>query len=121
MSCTASPGSALPLDHVWHAAAAAGTIVAVSCGILVVLFLIQRNGTSKIGYAFSPIMLAFLLFNGGVGAYNIGKHDASVFKVKFDISEHDRHHDQQRGGTRSSVGRWLAAAYVEESSRLRLI
>jgi K+ transporter len=61
--------------------AAAGTIVAVSCGILVVLFLIQRNGTSKIGYAFSPIMLAFLLFNGGVGAYNIGKHGASVFKV----------------------------------------
>lgn len=57
--------------------AAAGTIVAVSCGILVVLFLIQRNGTSKIGYAFSPIMLAFLLFNAGVGAYNIGKYGAS--------------------------------------------
>ena len=48
-----------------------------------VLFLIQRNGTSKIGYAFSPIMLAFLLFNGGVGAYNIAKHGASVFKVNL--------------------------------------
>ena len=79
-SCRLSAGGPLLLIQLWHAAAA-GTVVAVSCGILVVLFLIQRNGTSKIGYAFSPIMLAFLLFNSGVGAYNIGKYGVSVFKV----------------------------------------
>lgn len=60
---------------------AAATIVAVSCGILAVLFLVQRNGTAKISYAFSPIMLAFLGLNAGVGAYNIGKHNPAIFKV----------------------------------------
>ena len=30
-------------------------IVGISCGILVALFLIQRFGTSVIGYLFSPI------------------------------------------------------------------
>lgn len=59
----------------------AGTVVAISCGILAVLFLIQRNGTSKIGYAFSPVMLSFLVFSAGVGAYNIGMYSPSVFKV----------------------------------------
>lgn len=30
-------------------------IIGISCGILVALFLIQRNGTSKIGFLFSPV------------------------------------------------------------------
>lgn len=45
------------------------TIVGVSCAILVLLFLIQPFGTSKIASSFAPIVIIWLLFNLAFGIY----------------------------------------------------
>ena len=45
------------------------TVVGATCGILVVLFLIQPLGTSKIGSSFAPIVMIWLLFNFSFGVY----------------------------------------------------
>ena len=45
------------------------TIVGVSCAILLVLFLIQPLGTSKIGTMFAPIVIIWLIFNMSFGIY----------------------------------------------------
>jgi len=75
-----------------------GTIVGTSCAILVVLFLIQPLGTTKIASTFAPIVIIWLLFNLIFGIYvctegslilenlltstqNLAVHDASVLKA----------------------------------------
>lgn len=45
------------------------TVVGVSCAILIVTFLIQPFGTSKIASAFAPIVIVWLLFNLTFGIY----------------------------------------------------
>jgi KUP system potassium uptake protein len=57
------------------------TIVGVTCVILVVLFLIQPFGTSKVGTAFAPIVIIWLLFNLCSGIYNLAVHDYTVLKA----------------------------------------
>ncbi|KAJ0132114.1 Vegetative incompatibility protein HET-E-1 [Fusarium oxysporum f. sp. albedinis] len=56
-------------------------IVGVTCSILVLLFLLQPLGTSKIGTFFAPIVLIWLLFNLGVGIYNFIEYDHTVLKA----------------------------------------
>lgn len=57
------------------------SIVGISCGILVALFVIQPFGTSKIGTAFAPIVTIWLLFNLCAGIYNLVLHDYTVLKA----------------------------------------
>lgn len=57
------------------------TIVGTTCAILVCLFLIQPLGTSKIGSAFAPIVIIWLVFNLSFGIYNLVYFDASVLKA----------------------------------------
>lgn len=57
------------------------TIVGSTCAILICLFLIQPLGTSKIGSAFAPIVIIWLLFNFSFGIYNLVKFDHSVLKA----------------------------------------
>ncbi|KAJ5833421.1 potassium transporter 19 [Penicillium riverlandense] len=57
------------------------TVVGVSCAILVVTFLIQPFGTSKIASAFAPIVIVWLLFNLTFGIYNLVKYDALILKA----------------------------------------
>ncbi|SPJ70349.1 probable potassium transporter hak-1 [Fusarium torulosum] len=57
------------------------SIVGISCGILVALFVIQPFGTSKIGTAFAPIVTIWLLFNLCAGIYNLVVHDYTVLKA----------------------------------------
>jgi KUP system potassium uptake protein len=45
------------------------TIVGVSCGIIVVLFLVQPLGTTKLASSFAPIVIVWLLFNMAFGIY----------------------------------------------------
>lgn len=45
------------------------TIVGVSCAILVLLFIIQPLGTTKIAGSFAPIVIVWLLFNFAFGIY----------------------------------------------------
>ena len=58
-----------------------GSIVGISCAILVVLFLIQPLGTSKISSGFAPIVVIWLLFNAVFGIYNLAMFDHSVLKA----------------------------------------
>jgi KUP system potassium uptake protein len=58
-----------------------GTIIGVTDAILVILFLLQPLGVSRLTFAFSPIIVIWLLFNAAFGAYNLVKHDAGVFKA----------------------------------------
>ncbi|KKK23490.1 hypothetical protein P175DRAFT_0529378 [Aspergillus ochraceoroseus IBT 24754] len=56
-----------------------GTVIGVTDAILVVLFLIQPLGITKITLAFSPIVIVWLGFNAVFGIYNLAKYDAGVF------------------------------------------
>lgn len=57
------------------------TVVGTTCAILILLFLIQPLGTAKIGSAFAPIVIIWLLFNLCFGIYNLAKFDYSVLKA----------------------------------------
>jgi KUP system potassium uptake protein len=56
-------------------------IIGITCGILIFLFAIQPFGVSKIGMAFAPIVIVWLLFNFCFGVYNLVHHDHSVLKA----------------------------------------
>lgn len=46
-----------------------------------VLFGIQRFGTSKVGVMFSPILALWFLSLGSIGMYNVLKHDITVLRA----------------------------------------
>eukprot|EP01018_Ginkgo_biloba_P031856 Gb_04121 [translate_table: standard] len=56
-------------------------VVGVSAVILILLFLLQRFGTSRVSFLFSPIMVCWFISTASIGAYNIGKHYPGVFKA----------------------------------------
>ena len=58
-----------------------GTIVGVSCAILIVLFLVQPLGVHRISSAFAPIVIIWLLFNASFGIYNLVVYDWRVLKA----------------------------------------
>ncbi|KAL2535554.1 Potassium transporter 5 [Forsythia ovata] len=49
--------------------------------VLVLLFMVQRFGTDKVGYSFAPIICVWLLLIAGIGVYNIFKFDTLVVKA----------------------------------------
>ncbi|XP_038688520.1 probable potassium transporter 17 isoform X2 [Tripterygium wilfordii] len=56
-------------------------VEAFSSIVLVVIFLMQKFGTSRVSFLFSPIMLAWTLSTPVVGIYNITRHYPSIFKA----------------------------------------
>ncbi|EPE05218.1 potassium transporter [Ophiostoma piceae UAMH 11346] len=56
-------------------------IVGISCAILVFLFLLQPFGTARLGTAFAPIVVVWLLFNLACGIYNLVVFDHTVLKA----------------------------------------
>jgi KUP system potassium uptake protein len=58
-----------------------GTVVGVTAAILILLFLIQPLGTSKIASGFAPVVIIWLGFNAVFGIYNLIKFDHSVLKA----------------------------------------
>jgi KUP system potassium uptake protein len=56
-------------------------IVWISVVILVGLFVIQRYGTDKMGYTFSPIIAIWFALIAGIGIYNFFKFDPMVIKA----------------------------------------
>lgn len=58
-----------------------GAIIGITDAILILLFLVQPFGITKITVAFSPIVIIWLAFNAVFGIYNLAKYDASVFKA----------------------------------------
>ncbi|KAK2014549.1 potassium uptake protein [Colletotrichum eremochloae] len=57
------------------------TIVGTTCGILVLLFLIQPFGTTKLASTFAPIVIIWLGFIGAFGIYNLVMYDYTVLKA----------------------------------------
>ena len=56
-------------------------VLGTTNAILVFLFALQPLGISKMTFAFSPIIVIWLLFNAVFGIYNLVHYDASVFKA----------------------------------------
>ncbi|GJM91980.1 hypothetical protein PR202_ga08403 [Eleusine coracana subsp. coracana] len=56
-------------------------VVILSVVILVLLFLIQRFGTSKVSFSFSPIMLLWFGSIAVIGVYNMFKYHPPVLKA----------------------------------------
>ncbi|KAI4304872.1 hypothetical protein MLD38_040333 [Melastoma candidum] len=55
--------------------------VLISCGIFVVLFMVQRFGTDKVGFSFAPIIMVWFMFISLIGLYNLFKHDIGVLRA----------------------------------------
>lgn len=53
----------------------------VSVIILIVLFMVQRFGTDKVGYSFAPIICVWFSLIAGIGVYNFISFDPSVAKA----------------------------------------
>ncbi|OAY78640.1 Potassium transporter 5 [Ananas comosus] len=58
-----------------------GKIAGISIIILIFLFAVQRFGTDRVGYSFAPIILVWFLLIGGIGTYNIFKHDIGILRA----------------------------------------
>ncbi|EMC95812.1 hypothetical protein BAUCODRAFT_34580 [Baudoinia panamericana UAMH 10762] len=57
------------------------TVVGTTCGILVLLFVIQPFGVTKIGSVFAPIIILWLACLASFGIYNLVHHDWRVLKA----------------------------------------
>ncbi|SBV97138.1 putative potassium transport system protein kup 2 [uncultured delta proteobacterium] len=62
-------------------AAADPFVVPITCVILVVLFLLQKHGTARIGNVFGPVMLLWFATLAGIGIINILKHPTVLLAV----------------------------------------
>ncbi|VAH84081.1 unnamed protein product [Triticum turgidum subsp. durum] len=58
-----------------------GQIAGIAIGILIVLFLVQRFGTDKVGYTFGPVIFIWFILIAGIGIYNLIKHDTGILKA----------------------------------------
>jgi KUP system potassium uptake protein len=56
-------------------------VTGISEAILILLFLIQPFGTTKIAVFFAPIVTIWLLFNFSIGLYNIITYDHTVLSA----------------------------------------
>ncbi|TQD76857.1 hypothetical protein C1H46_037597 [Malus baccata] len=56
-------------------------VILVAVVILVGLFSMQHYGTDKVGWLFAPIVLLWFLLIGGIGIFNIWKHDSTVLRA----------------------------------------
>jgi len=57
------------------------TVVGTTCGILIILFLVQPFGVTKISVVFAPIVIIWLAFNAAFGIYNLANFDYTVLKA----------------------------------------
>ncbi|KAF2473678.1 potassium transporter [Lindgomyces ingoldianus] len=89
------------------------TVVGVTCAILILLFLIQPFGVTKISVVFAPVVFIWLGFNAGFGIYNLAKYDHAILKAfnpyySFEYLIRNKQH-----GWRSLGGILLAFTGVE--------
>ena len=72
-----------------------GKVVAITLAIIIVLFLAQRIGTSKIGHAFGPVMTLWFLFLGCSGLFFVVRNPVvllafnPVKSISFLLSPHN--------------------------------
>ncbi|XP_052205474.1 potassium transporter 7-like [Diospyros lotus] len=58
-----------------------GQVVMVSVAFLIILFSVQKYGTSKVGLAVGPALFIWFCSLGGIGIYNLVKYDSRVLKA----------------------------------------
>ncbi|MDR0476750.1 MAG: KUP/HAK/KT family potassium transporter [Desulfobulbaceae bacterium] len=61
--------------------AATKLVVPITCGILVLLFLLQKYGTARIGGIFGPVMLLWFAALAASGLYNIISNPAVAYAI----------------------------------------
>lgn len=59
----------------------ADEVVMISVAFLIVLFSVQRFGTSKVGLAVGPALFIWFCCLGGIGVYNLIKYGFEVFRA----------------------------------------
>eukprot|EP00250_Pteridium_aquilinum_P035012 c8454_g1_i1 orf=416-2833(-) len=71
------------VDGLRHASSSLNqsAIVIITSVLLIALFLLQRFGTSKVGFLFSPIVVVWFITTAMVGAYNVAVHYPTIFKA----------------------------------------
>ncbi|OCF58219.1 potassium uptake protein [Kwoniella mangroviensis CBS 10435] len=89
------------------------TIIGVTDAILIVLYLIQPLGISKISMVFAPIIAVWFAFNAVFGIYNLVKYDATVFKAFYPYYAFDYLIRHKEEGWRHLGGVLLAFTGVE--------
>ncbi|PWA77278.1 K+ uptake permease 7 [Artemisia annua] len=56
-------------------------VVIISVAYLIILFSVQKYGTSKVGLVIGPALFLWFCSLGGIGIYNLVNHDSSVVKA----------------------------------------
>ncbi|EIE21883.1 potassium transporter [Coccomyxa subellipsoidea C-169] len=56
-------------------------VIGISCAVLVLLYVFQRLGTSKLGVVFAPVILLWFFSNFCIGIYNIVVWYPGIFKA----------------------------------------
>ena len=59
----------------------ADQVVMISVAFLVILFSVQKYGTSKVGLALGPALFIWFCSLGVIGIYNLVKYDSSVLRA----------------------------------------
>lgn len=88
-------------------------VVIISIVILILLFVVQRFGTSKVGFIFAPAVLVWFTFIGIIGLYNIIKHDPGVLKAFNPAYMYDYFQRNKKDGWVSLGGTVLAITGTE--------
>lgn len=60
---------------------ASAVVEALSAGVLIGLFLLQKYGTSRVSFLFSPIMGSWTLATPMIGVYSFLRHYPGIFKA----------------------------------------
>jgi KUP system potassium uptake protein len=58
-----------------------GSVVLISCIVLVGLFALQHRGTQKVAFMFAPIVIIWLFSIGGIGLYNILHWNPNIYQA----------------------------------------
>ena len=58
-----------------------GSVVLLSCILLVGLFALQHRGTQKVAFLFAPIVIIWLFSIGGIGLYNILHWNPNIYQA----------------------------------------
>ncbi|TVU34678.1 hypothetical protein EJB05_16523 [Eragrostis curvula] len=58
-----------------------GSVVFLSCIVLVGLFALQHRGTQKVAFMFAPIVIIWLFSIGGIGLYNILHWNPKIYQA----------------------------------------
>jgi KUP system potassium uptake protein len=56
-------------------------VVPITCVVLLVLFLVQKRGTGRLGSIFGPVMVAWFLTIGGLGLVSVLRHPDVLWAV----------------------------------------